>query len=136
MMKIGKFHDSIGIPREKLPQIEKEYHDEILSRMQNDGITFTKGKCTCDKLSPSQADLSIDKVNGIVDSGAYKEPRTLFVSYDGFIIDGHHTWAAKYTVDPTMKIDIIRVDMNPIDLINWFNSQDFTYNRTVMESKK
>jgi hypothetical protein len=45
----------------------------------------------------------------------------ILVSKDGFVIDGHHRWAAAsaYAFDvPGARLPIIRVDLNAADLIS------------------
>jgi hypothetical protein len=135
MVEVAKFTKSIGIPRNELPQIDFDHYDDILSSLKKSGIDCVIGKVSCDKLKPSQDDLNKEKVQSMLDNGSYNEDRTLFVSKEGFIVDGHHTWAAKYSYDKKMPIKVVMVKMNIIDLINWFNSQDFTYTKEIHESK-
>lgn len=135
MVEVAKFNNSIGIPRNELPQIDHKYHDDILKKLKNDSIEYKIGKVSCNKLKPSQDNLNKDKVQGMLDDESYNEDRTLFVSKEGYIVDGHHTWAAKYSYDKNMPITVVMVKMNIIDLINWFNDQDFTYSIEIHESK-
>jgi hypothetical protein len=135
MVEVAKFNNSIGIPRNELPQIDFKYYDDILNNLEKDGIEFKIGKLPCNKLKPSQDNLNKEKVQSMLDNEAYNEDRTLFISKEGYIVDGHHTWAAKYSYDKNMPIKVVLVKMNIVDLVNWFNDQDFTYSIEIHESK-
>lgn len=71
----------------------------------------------------------------MIDDKVYDEPRTIFVSKEGYIVDGHHGWAAKLQHDRESTIDVIAVNMCIIDLINWFNSRDDSYQIEIYEQK-
>lgn len=135
MVEVAKFNNSIGIPRNELPQIDFKYFNNILQSLEKNDIEYKSGKVSCDKLKPSQYDLNKEKIQSMLDNEAYNEDRTIFVSKEGYIVDGHHYWATKYSYDKTSPINVILVKMNIIDLINWFNDQDFTYSIEIHESK-
>lgn len=135
MADVVKFNNSIGIPRNEMPQIDFEYYSDILKNLQKNDIGYKIGTLPCSKLKPSQNDLNKEKVQSMLDNGAYNEDRTLFISKEGYIVDGHHTWAAKYSYDKEMPIKVVLVKMNIVDLINWFNDQDYTYSIEIHESK-
>ena len=82
-------------------------------------------------LKATQNELNGGKVAGIAQAirdDKYDEVR-LFVSNDDYIVDGHHRWAAKVTVDlddgveGDIKMPIARVDMDILDLL--IESNDF-----------
>lgn len=131
-MKTYKLKTTIGIPREELPQIEDEHFDNVLEELDGQ---YQKVVMPCNKLKPSQDELNIDKISGMIEQGNHLNKRTLFISKDNFIVDGHHVWAARLTDDENSEIDCIQIDMNIIDLINWFNTKDFTYTKNISEGK-
>ena len=126
---------SIGIPRTELPQIEDEYHSDILKDMGDYGISYINKDCPCKTLKPSQDELNLEKISGMRNEGNHLKPRSIFISNDDFIVDGHHVWSARMLDDPNMDINCYIVNMNIIDLINWFNQQDYTYSKKITESK-
>lgn len=127
---------TIGIPRTELPQIEDDHHQSIIDEFEKDNIDYEHLTCTCKELKPSQDELNIDKIKGMIKEGNHKNERTIFISEENFIVDGHHVWAARMLENHDMEIDCIKVDMNIIDLINWFNEKDFTYSKKITEGKK
>ena len=132
---IYKLNYTIGIPRTDLPQIEDEYHSDILKDMDNDNISYVNKDMGCKELKPSQDELNLEKISGMRNEGNHLKSRSIFVSEDNFIVDGHHVWAARMLDDPNMEINCYKVNMNIIDLINWFNSHDFTYSKKITEGK-
>lgn len=134
-MTVYKLKTTIGIPRENLPQIEEEHFDNVIDLLDGN-YDYEEKICKCSELKPSQDELNIDKISGMIKQKNHLNDRTLFISNDNFIVDGHHVWAARLTDDEDSEIDCIQVDMNIIDLINWLNTQDFTYTKNINEGKK
>jgi len=40
------------------------------------------------------------------------------ISRDGYILDGHHRWAAVLTIDPARTMEVIVIDMDMDDLLH------------------
>lgn len=135
-MRISELTNTIGISREELPQINFDFLENILEKFKNDDIRVRSGTVPVTDLKPCQDKLNNDKIESIVKDGAWEDDRKLFISKDGFIVDGHHYWAANMVKDPSRRIGVYLVDMNIIDLINWFNSSKFSENRKITEGKK
>lgn len=135
MVNVQYTKNSIGIPRNQLPQIDFKTFDTVKNDLENVGIEYACGSIKCNKLKPQQLDLNQDKITKMIDDKVYDEPRTIFVSKEGYIVDGHHGWAAKLEHDQDSTIDVIAVNMCIIDLINWFNSRDDSYQIEIYEQK-
>ena len=135
-MSISNLSTTLGIPREHLPQIDFSDHELAMDELKKDGTKFAIGTVKCSKLKPSQDQLNVEKINKMIDDNQHKEDRQIFVSREGFIVDGHHGWAAKLTSDSDSTIGVVIVDLNIIDLLNWFNDQDFTFVKKITEGKK
>ena len=77
----------------------KAFADHLKSR----GITVTEGTEKASYLRASQMELVGSKVAGIAKAyraGTYDPTKeTIFISNDGYIVDGHHRWAAVVGVD-------------------------------------
>lgn len=43
------------------------------------------------------------------------------ISKDGYIMDGHHRWAATFLVDPGAKVQATQIDLNGIPLVSALN---------------
>ncbi len=140
--------ESKGIPRIKMPQFKGEAVDgtfaatrrnskgegdvepqwsELLDSM---GVTVTERIVKASELKASQDNLDGVKVAGM--SKAMSEGKIpdapIFVTRDGYILDGHHRWAAKVVTsldgdDVDMPVYVIDADIGyAIDLANGFTS--------------
>lgn len=128
--------DGLQIPRTELPQIDYKHHERIKQDMDKDGINYVEGTLPASRLKPSQDELNPDKIKSIIETGQVNEPKTIFISREGYIVDGHHTWAAKLKHDSDSVINVIGVDMNIIDLIMWLHDKTFTYTKNINEGRK
>jgi hypothetical protein len=91
-----------GSPASKMPlNKDGEVDTEPLFRkmLKDKGIETTQTEVAADRLKATQSELGADKVLGMVE-GLEKDPNhpaltgPIFVSRDGYVIDGHHRWAA------------------------------------------
>lgn len=91
-----------GSPASKMPlNKDGEVDTEPLFRkmLEDRGIETTQTEVAADRLKATQSELGADKVLGMVE-GLEKDPThpaltgPIFVSRDGYVIDGHHRWAA------------------------------------------
>lgn len=144
--------DNLGIPREEMPQfkgkpqpgtpaadmpVDKngEVDTEPLFKkmLEEKGITVTQTEVPADKLKATQSELVGAKVVGMM--GALEEnpehpsiTAPIYVSRDGFVIDGHHRWAAIAAYNAAhpdaqipMKVQVIDMDIkDAIPMCNKF----------------
>jgi hypothetical protein len=107
--------DSKGIPRKKMPQFsgeptpgspadsrpknkkgEVDGTDDFIKHMEAKGIKIEERQVLASELRASQNELVGEKVAGMMTNEDFNpagEP--IFVSRDGYVIDGHHRWAAQ-----------------------------------------
>lgn len=133
--------DSLGIPRLKMPQLggkprpdsdadklpkdkngEVNGGDAFRKHLEDKGVGVEDKKMNAAELKPSQGQLVGSNVAGMMsssDAGEYDpgdEP--IFVSRDGYVIDGHHRWAAMVGADLAdgklgeMKMNVRVIDMD------------------------
>lgn len=126
---------SLQIPRKDLPQVDFKQFDNIKKILQNNGITCIDTVVTADSIKPVQDQLNTDKIQEIIETGQVDEDRILLLSNNNYIPDGHHYWAAKVFIDPTSEINVIRIDMNIIDLILWLKNQKFVEFKAITEGQ-
>ncbi len=110
--------DNLGIPRDEMPQfkgnaspgsraagMDKDASGEVDTEpvfremLQQKGIKTLQTEVPADKLKATQKDLVGAKVVGMMgalekDPNHPKITAPIYVSRDGYVIDGHHRWAA------------------------------------------
>ncbi len=110
--------DNMGIPRSEMPQFkgtaqpgtkaanmpvdasgEVDTEPVFREMLKEKGIKVTQTEVPADKLKATQSELVGAKVVGMMgalekDPNHEKITAPIYVSRDGFVIDGHHRWAA------------------------------------------
>lgn len=115
-----------GIPRIKMPQLPDEKGDEFQKYLKSKGHKTSEGQEAASYLRATQSELVGVKVSGIMKFFRNKKPETdppLFISKDGYIVDGHHRWAARVGLDAesgmfgNVKLNVVKVDLPILDLL-------------------
>jgi len=121
--------DNLGIARKDMPQVPSNRKTEFLGILESRGVTVEREEVLASTLKPIQAEISgrtagqimrrietsTDKFLNDFDKGA------IVVSSDGYVIDGHHRWAAYVGLEfarSPLKIRILRVNMRHRALID------------------
>lgn len=125
---------SKGIPRSKMPQLTDKSGKDITSEwkksLKDEGISVTDETVSAASLKASQNQLNGKKVAAIYDkikAGTLDNDR-IFVSSDGYIVDGHHRWAAKVAYDlldadlGDVMMPVTRVGLPIIELLDKANA--------------
>ncbi len=104
---------TLGIPRAEMPQIKAEHRGAMVNFLNARGIAHKEETVSPGSVKPTQAEFSRRKVD------AAKEfeggSRSILVSSDGYVLDGHHQWLAKREAREDIKI--IRLDAPIRDLM-------------------
>lgn len=107
--------DSKGIPRKKMPQFsgeptpgspadskpknkkgEVDGTDDFIKHMEGLGVKVEEKEVLASTLRASQNELVGEKVAGMMTNEGFDPAgEAIFVSRDGYVIDGHHRWAAQ-----------------------------------------
>lgn len=103
-----------GIPRAEMPQIKSETRGAMVNFLNARGITSTQEEVPADSLKPTQAEFSQKKVASALEY-AYGD-RSILVSSDNHVLDGHHQWLAKLQSGEPVKV--IRLNAPIDELIN------------------
>jgi hypothetical protein len=91
--------EGMGIARKDMPQIPGKERDRFLSEIEKTkGITHEKEKVDPATLKPIQKEVSGSRAGAIynkfAEEGGIPKNERILISSDGFVVDGHHTWAA------------------------------------------
>lgn len=82
---------AINIPRKDMPQIPINRRGRFRRWLESEGVSVSINELRPDTLTPSQADLWD---TALVGARKHTRTRNIIVSNDGYILDGHHQWAA------------------------------------------
>jgi len=100
----------MGIPRIWMPQISLEQTPAFRKfALEHDGIESSEGTMLPTELKPTQREIStigVEKLASYINSGQMR-PDPIIVSADGYVVDGHHRWAAYVSRTPDTPIHVI-----------------------------
>ncbi|MFZ6813525.1 hypothetical protein ACO0K3_03590 [Undibacterium sp. Rencai35W] len=97
---------TLGIPRADMPQIKAEHRGAMVNFLKARGINSESEIVPADSLKPTQAEFSPEKVDK---AKAYEGgDRSILISSDKHVLDGHHQWMAKRELGEDVKA--IRLD--------------------------
>lgn len=105
---------SLGIPRDQMPQIAAEVRGALVNFLNARGIKSEQVDIPATLLKPTQAEFSPAKVQKAIDHTG--GDRSILVSNDGYVLDGHHQWMAKREQDQPIKAQVL--DASIRDLLN------------------
>ena len=131
--------DNLGIPREEMPQFkgkalpgtraekmsvnkdgEVDTEPVFKEMLKQKGITVVQTEVPADKLKATQSELVGAKVVGMM-GALEKDPQNpditapIYVSRDGYVVDGHHRWAAIAAYNAANPDSQIQMKVNVID---------------------
>lgn len=112
----------LGIPRRLMPQFTsakgiREFRGYIKSHY---GIRSKRTTRRARDLRPSQEEINRERVEDVKDDIREKklDPNVpLIVSEDGFVIDGHHRWAAYKSHHPSKPLPVLMVQAPARDVL-------------------
>ena len=118
--------DTKGIPRVEMPQLDEQQTKDFQKYLKSEGYKVSKEKQFASHLRATQNELN----GGKVAHGAQKiqenggKVKSIIVSDDDYILDGHHAWAAKLGLDAAdnklendLKMNVVRVDIKITKLL-------------------
>nr|WP_315245979.1 PLxRFG domain-containing protein [uncultured Albidiferax sp.] len=95
-----------SIPRADMPQIKAEHRGAMVNFLNARGIAHEQVEIPAGDLKPTQAEFSPAKVE--LAKAFEGGDRSILVSADGHVLDGHHQWLAK--MDAGEPVKAIRLD--------------------------
>lgn len=93
---------TLSIPRAEMPQIKAEHRGAMVNFLKARGITSDESVVKADSLKPTQAEFSPGKVKKA--KSFTGGDRSILVSSDNHILDGHHQWLAKRDAGEDVKV--------------------------------
>lgn len=119
--EVQRLTNSLNIPRNKMPQIKKKYIPDFIETLKDRGVSVSTKDISVKALKPTQNEINLDKVKEKVDkfSAGDKQAKPFIVSYDNYILDGHHQLFALKTLDSNSKVKCYYVDVMMKDLLKY-----------------
>ena len=105
---------SLGIPRAEMPQIKGEHRGAFIQFLKGRGIEASEQhEVDAAKLKPTQAEFSMAKVEGFLKKGL-GSGRSVLVSSDGYVLDGHHQWMAHAAANQDIPVITLNAPMREL----------------------
>lgn len=112
------------------PDGEVSIEKQFVESLKNQGVKMTPKSVDAAQLKSTQNQLVGSKVVGMI-GALEKNPKNpditapIFVSKDGYVLDGHHRWAAmvglNFFSDKPVHMNVVEVDMSIDDLVKYTN---------------
>lgn len=102
------FSDDSGtlkIPRAEMPQIKSSARGALVNFLAARGVGHETAEVPASDLKPTQAEFSPAKVKAAKE---FAGDRSILVSSDGHVLDGHHQWMSKR--EQNEPVSVIRLD--------------------------
>ena len=111
--------EGLGIARIDMPQVPAARRVEFLADIARDrGVQVVREDVDPRTLKPIQSEVSAARAGAIyrkfADQQGIPEKKAILISNDGYVVDGHHTWAASvgYAFDFDAKLPVYRLSVN------------------------
>jgi len=115
------------------PDDDRPIMRQMLDRFEEAGAGSKQSRVRVGELKATQKEIKAAKTFGIADAhlkgkfNALTEEPKVMISRDGYILDGHHRWAAVLTIDPKRTMEVVVIDMDMDDLLHEAASQRGVY---------
>lgn len=96
---------TLGIPRAEMPQVKAEHRGPMVNFLNARSIEHREEQVPADTLKPTQAEFSLEKVARAAENT--DSDRSILVSNDGYVVDGHHQWLAAKEKGESVKTIVL-----------------------------
>jgi hypothetical protein len=127
---------TLGIPRNKMPQVKSTDVPEFLEWLKQLGVTSRAEKVQVDQLCATQKEINKKKIaamTAIAPEAALNKP--VIVSKDDHIFDGHHRWLALLNRDPKFRMKAYRTSIPIRRLLTLASQFPKTTHKGIEEGK-
>lgn len=103
------------------PADERPILRQMLDTFRAEGVKVEPKRIPVGKLKATQSEIKASKTFGMADAhlkGNFPSiADKIVVSRDGYILDGHHRWAALLTISPDREMSVLQVGMDMEDML-------------------
>lgn len=103
---------TMSVPRADMPQIKAEHRGAMVNFLDARGVTHWEGQVPADTLKPTQAEFSPERVAKAAERT--EGDRSILVSNDGYVLDGHHQWLAAREKGENVKAIVLDAPMRDL----------------------
>jgi ribonuclease HI len=129
-VEVPAVKDTLGIPREEMPQVKSDDYDDLIAHLKKNGIKMQKRTVKASSLKASQKNFNTDKiVKAIEKIKTLGKAKPIIVSSDNYVIDGHHRWLAAKNVDT--NIDVMQASVKVDELMKKIHSFPKSFSKTI-----
>jgi uncharacterized protein (DUF1015 family) len=122
--------DTLGIPRDEMPQVKSDDYDALIAHLQKNGIKMQKKSVKASTLKASQSNFNSDKiVKAISNIKTLGKAKPIIISSDNYVIDGHHRWLAAKNVGT--NIDVMQANAKVDELMKSVHSFPKSFTKTI-----
>lgn len=106
------------------PDDNRSVMAQMLDHFKSQGSGSKQARIRVGELKATQKEIKAGKTFGIADAhlkgkfDALTEEPKVMISRDGYILDGHHRWAAVLTIDPKRTMEVVVIDMDMDNLLH------------------
>lgn len=93
---------TLGIPRAEMPQVKAQDRGAMVNFLKARGIDSSNEVMPARAIKPTQAEFSPAKVQEA--ANRQDGNRSIIVSADGYVVDGHHQWMAQRQKGEPVKV--------------------------------
>ncbi|MES2488537.1 MAG: PLxRFG domain-containing protein [Pseudomonadota bacterium] len=111
--QFAKESGTLGVPRAEMPQVKAEHRGALVNFLKGRGISHEQEEVAPETLKATQAEYSPSKVEKAKNFEG--GDRSILISSDNHVVDGHHQWLAK--ADSKEPVKVIRLDSPIKDLL-------------------
>lgn len=129
---IQRISSSLDIPRIRMPQIRRDDLPEFIKSLEQKGISVSQRHIKVDTLLPTQNEVNMDKIKDKYEKFSNgKSPKPFVVSYDNYILDGHHQLYALKTLDKHTEVPCFVVALKMKDLLKMAHNFPKTHYKQI-----